>query len=190
MQWAQFSPRSRLVQNALFVTLLNPSAKFNPIFYYETWTFEYCEFHQTLQIVFLGEKAQIVTDQKLCSGFFFEIPWWSKITLVEKTSSFRKWSCLLKWKSFGYADSTSWIPSQGATTDQAHETAGGAEAKHPTQNNDKASDRQCFNRPRSGKKRTSHPSEKIDWSQNRSNNISLRKMMNTREVNEILTSCR
>ena len=51
-------------------------------------------------------------------------------------------------KGIGHADSMSKIPSQDATTDNAVVPTRVAEAKHPTQNNDEASDTEWPKRPR------------------------------------------
>ena len=54
-------------------------------------------------------------------------------------------------KSIGHADSTSMIPSQDGTVDQAHASTSSAEAKHPTQFNDETSDTEWRYRPRTDK---------------------------------------
>ena len=60
-------------------------------------------------------------------------------------------------KIIGHADTLSKIPSQDATTDQAHASTRDAEAKHPTQN-DESKHRERPNRPRTleGKEPATH----------------------------------
>ena len=52
------------------------------------------------------------------------------------------------------------IPRQDATTDQANVPTRGAEAKHPTENNDEASDTEWPNRPRTNEEKATVTQQK------------------------------
>ena len=67
-------------------------------------------------------------------------------------------------KNLGHVDSMSRVPSQDATTNQVDAHTRGAEAKHPTENNDAASDTNWPSRPRTNeKKRTGYPARKAHY---------------------------
>ena len=55
-------------------------------------------------------------------------------------------------KRTGHADSVTRISNQDVTMDQANAHTSGAEAKHPLQNNDEASDTESPNLPHMGKR--------------------------------------
>ena len=102
----------------------------------------------------LGRKFQIVTDHRalLWLHNFKDLDGLTARWL-EKLAAFEHEIVHGSGKSIGHADSLSWISSQDATTDQANVLRRAAEAKHPTQNNDEASDTEWPNRPRTNKKK-------------------------------------
>ena len=96
----------------------------------------------------LGRKFQVVTDLGALQWLhnFKDLDgltarWLEKLAAVEYKIVHRS------GKSIGHADSMSWIPSQDATIDHANAPTRGAEAKHLTQNNDKAKDTEWPNNP-------------------------------------------
>ena len=72
---------------------------------------------------------------------------------LDKLAAFEYENVQRSGKSIGHADSMSRIPSQDAITDHANVPTRCAEAKHPTQNHDEASDRDWPNRPRTNKEK-------------------------------------
>ena len=77
---------------------------------------------------------------ELCSGFIISKIYDLTARWLEKLAAFEYKIVHRSGKRIGHADSMSRIPSQNAITDQANIPTRGAEAKHPTQNNDEASD--------------------------------------------------
>ena len=97
----------------------------------------------------LGRNFQIVTDHRVLQWLHnFKDPDGLTARWLEKLIAFEYEIVHRSGKSTAHADSMSRIPSQDATTDNANVPTRGAEAKHPTQNNDEASDTEWLNRPR------------------------------------------
>ena len=96
----------------------------------------------------LGRKFQIVTDHIALQWLHnFKDPDGLTARWLEKLAAFEYEIVHRCRKSIGHADSMSRIPSQDATTDLANIPTRGAEAKHPTENNDETSDPEWPNRP-------------------------------------------
>ena len=96
----------------------------------------------------LGRNIQVVTDHRALQWLhnFKNLDGLTERWL-EKLAAFEYEIVRRSGKSIGHADSMSRIPSQDATADHANVPTRGAEAKHPTQNNDEASDTEWPNRP-------------------------------------------
>ena len=109
---------------------------------------------------------------------------------VEKLAAFEYETVRRSGKSIEHADSMSRIPSQDASMDHAHAPTRGAEAKHPMQNNDEASDTKRPNCPRTNEekapvtKRKGHMMPKL-----RQQHLYTRDFEEER-INKVLTSCR
>ena len=102
----------------------------------------------------LGRKFQIVTDHRALQWLHnFKDPDGLTARWLEKLAAFEYEIVHRSGKSIGHADSMSRIPSQDATMDHANVPTRGAEAKHPTQNNDEASDTEWPNRPRTNEEK-------------------------------------
>ena len=99
-------------------------------------------------------KFQIVTDHRALQQLHnFKDPDGLMARCLKKLAIFEYEIIHRNGKSIGHADSMSRIPSQDATTDQANAPMCGAEAKHPTQNSDEASDTEWPNIPRKNEQR-------------------------------------
>ena len=102
----------------------------------------------------LGRKFQIVTDYRALQWLhIFKDPDGLTARWLEKLAAFEYETVHRSGKSIGHAYSMSRIPSQDATTDHANVPTRGAEAKHPTQNIDEASDTEWPNRPRTNEEK-------------------------------------
>ena len=102
----------------------------------------------------LRRKFQIVTDHIALQWLHnFKDPDGLTARWLEKLTAFAYEIVHRSGKSIGHADPMSRIPSQDATTDQANVPTGGAEARHPTQSNDEASDTEWLNHPRTNEKK-------------------------------------
>ena len=111
----------------------------------------------------LGTRFQIVSDHRAFQWLhIFKDPDGLTARWLEKLAVFEYESVHGSGKSIGQPDSMSRIPSQDDTTDQANAPTHGVEAKHPTQNNDEASDTEWPNRPRTGEGKTSHLTEEAN----------------------------
>ena len=101
-----------------------------------------------------GRKFQINIDQKASEWLHnFKDLGGSTARGLEKLATFEYEIVHRSGKSMGLAASMSTIPSHDASTDQANAHTCGAEAKHPTQNNDEASDTEWPNRPRTNEEK-------------------------------------
>ena len=102
----------------------------------------------------LGRKFQIVTDHRALQWLHnFKDPDGLTARWLEKLAAFEYEIVHRSAKSIGDADSMSTILSQDATTEHANVPTRGAEAKHPTQNNDEASDTEWPHRPRTNEEK-------------------------------------
>ena len=96
----------------------------------------------------LGRKFQIVTDHRALQWLHnFKDLDGLTARWLEKLAAFEYEIVRRSGKGIGHADSMSRVPSQDATTDHANVPTRGAEAKHPTQNNDEANDTEWPNPP-------------------------------------------
>ena len=103
----------------------------------------------------LSRKIQIVTDHRALQWLhIFKDPDGLTARWLEKLAAFEHEIVHCSGKSIGHAYSMSKIPSQDVSMDHAHAPTRGAEAKHPMQNNDEASDTEWPNHPRSNEEKS------------------------------------
>ena len=164
MHWAQLLLKSRMVHTALFVTHLNPSAKLETdILLQNVKLWLLANFTRHFKQYLLGRKFQIVDDHRALQWFYnFEDSHVLTTRWLEKLAAFQYEIVHLSGKSIRNADSVSRISSQDATADQANAFTRSAEAKHPTQTNDEASNTEWPNRSRKDEEKTCHLPEKTN----------------------------
>ena len=101
----------------------------------------------------LGRNIQNVTDHRALQWLHnFKDPDGLTARWLEKLAAFEYEIVHRSGKSIGHADSMSRIPNQDATMDHPNSPTRGAEAKHPTQNNE-ASGTEWPNRPRTNEEK-------------------------------------
>ena len=155
MQWVPFSLKFKMVLKASFVTHPNPSAKLRA----ETqpWNVNFWPLWILADIsstTCWEENFELSLITELCSGFIFpKTPDSLTARWLEKLAAFEHEIVHRSGKSIGHAYSMSRIPNQDASMDHAHAPTRGAEAKHPMQNNDEASDTEWANYPRSNEEK-------------------------------------
>ena len=102
----------------------------------------------------LGGKFQIVTDHRVLQWLHnSKEPYGLKARWLEKVTAYGYDIVHRSGKSIGHVDSMSRIRRKNATTDHVNVPTRGAEAKHPTQNNNEASDIEWPKRPRTNEEK-------------------------------------
>ena len=139
----------------------------------------------------LGRNFQIVNDHRVLQWLHnFKDPDGLTARLLEKLADFEYEIVHRSGKSIGHADSMSRVPSQDASMDHAHAPTRGAEAEHPMQSNEDASDTEWPNQSQTIEQKAPVTQRKGHMMPKLQNSISIRELLKKREVNKVLTSCR